>query len=234
MRRYFDIEHYREFSAGSSALSLSEHSIEDLLSKPAPDMSIKYMIFKTFFDFGCAIVAIPLIAFMSLLLLLINPFFNPGPLFFNQERVGQFGKPFRMWKFRTMVPAKFEARDPTASLEENRITKLGRILRKTRLDEIPNLINVLLGDMSVVGPRPEAASHAEYYAERVLGYSERQRVKPGITGLAQVEQGYVENESQTSLKVTYDNLYVERMCGRLDVYVISRTFRVMFGGIGAK
>lgn len=234
MRSFPEIARRKEFRSGSPVLSPASYTVDHLIRKTKPEMSAKFVIFKVVFDYSCAIVSLPIIAVMSLLLLALNPLFNPGPLFFRQSRAGHLGQPFRMWKFRTMVPANIEARDPNAKVEEDRITRLGGFMRKTRLDEIPNMINVLCGDMSVVGPRPDAANHVAYYSKSVHGYFERHRIKPGITGLAQVEQGYAEDEDATSLKALYDNLYVDRVCIRLDAYIILRTFRVMAGRIGAK
>ncbi|MFK7880686.1 sugar transferase [Roseobacter sp.] len=234
MRRYFNIDHYTEFCSGSPVLCPSTYQIEDLLTKDVPNWSFKYRAFRFVLDLVCAVSALPLIALMAMVLWVVNPFLNPGPVFFRQFRVGQFGQPFRMWKFRTMMPSEIESRDPNVALEEERITILGGMLRRSRLDEIPNLINVLRGEMSVVGPRPDAASHVEYYSGKIHGYSERHRVKPGITGLAQVEQGYVEDETATKVKTKYDNLYVERSCGRMDLYILYRTIGVVTSGIGAK
>lgn len=234
MRTFPNIARHKEFRAGSPVLSPTSYTVEELIRKNKPERSAKFMVFKVGFDYLCAIVALPIIAVMAFLLLILNPFLNPGPVFFRQNRIGRHGRPFRMWKFRTMAPSSAEARDPNAQVEADRITRLGGLMRKTRLDEIPNMINVLRGEMSVVGPRPDAANHVAYYSGRVHGYFERHRVKPGITGLAQVEQGYVEDEDATFVKAKYDNLYVDRVCIRLDAYIIFQTFRVMVGGIGAK
>jgi len=234
MKKYLTKTHYREFSAGSTALCPNTYDIEELVRKDEPLWTWKYRVFKNLVDYGCSIISLPLIALIALVLFVLNPWLNPGPVFFRQTRAGKFGQPFRMWKFRTMLPADAEARDPNAALEVDRITRLGRVLRKSRIDEIPNMINVLRGEMSIVGPRPDAANHVDYYSQNVFGYAKRHRVKPGITGLAQVEQGYVEDEEATVVKAKYDNLYVERSCGRLDVYIIMKTFRVMVGGFGAK
>lgn len=231
MRQYFNIEHYTEFCTGSPVLCPSTYQLEDLLRKETPNWSLKFRVFKALLDIFGVLLSPPLIASMTLLLWCLNPFFNPGPVFFKQDRVGQFGQMFRMWKFRTMVPAEAESRNPNVALEEDRITVLGRILRRTHLDEVPNFINVLRGEMSVVGPRPDAASHVAYYSNKIRGYSERHRVKPGITGLAQVEQGYVEDENATRVKTKYDNLYVERSCGRMDLYILYRTVGVVTAGI---
>ena len=234
MRHYLTTSHYTKFTPGSPALCPTSYDIEEIASDRAPDVTLRFWLFKTAVDWGCTAVALPLIAALSVLLLLVNPLLNPGPLFFSQERLGKHGRVFRMWKFRTMIAAASEVRDPTAPVESGRITLLGKVLRKFRIDELPNFFNVLGGDMSVVGPRPEAVSHAAYYNGRVAGYSTRLRVKPGITGLAQVEQGYAEDEDATSLKAKYDNMYVECYCGRLDLYIIVKTFAVMARGFGAK
>lgn len=107
-------------------------------------------------------------------------------------------------------------------------------MRKTRIDELPNFINVLRGEMSVIGPRPDAIEHAERYLEEIPHYNYRYLVKPGITGLAQIESGYAEGIKATAIKAHYDQVYVETSCGRLDVYIAWRTIRVMLTGFGAK
>lgn len=234
MRRYLHAQHYRTFHVGSAALSLNTYTIDELIVKDEPEWSFKFRVFKKLFDYGCALLALPIIVFMAAVLYFLNPFFNPGPVFFRQARAGRLGKEFRMLKFRTMLPSKQESRGPNERLEEDRITTLGCFLRKTRLDEVPNFFNVLRSEMSVVGPRPDAASHVAYYSNSVYGYSKRLRIKPGITGLAQVELGYVEDEVATAVKSKYDNLYVERCCGRLDIYIICRTVVVVLYGVGAK
>ena len=234
MRYYFDADHYTEFLSGKPALQPQSYKLDEIATDHPPVTSIKFRVFKVVFDYTCALVALPLVALISFVLMLLNPFLNPGPLFYTQERAGRHGKTFKMWKFRSMVAADTEVREPGAALEEERITQLGRFLRLTRTDELPNFFNVLLGQMSVVGPRPEAASHAAHYEKRVPGYRARLRVKPGITGLAQVEQGYVESEDAAAVKAMYDNMYVQRLCGRLDLYVIYKTFGVIVKGIGAR
>lgn len=234
MRRYLTLEHYTAYHSGSPLLSPESYQSKDELAQVQPDWSKRFRIFKTVIDYGCAILALPLIAIMAVVLFALNPLFNPGPVFFRQPRAGQFGKSFTMWKFRTMLPDGVSSRAHDAKLEEHRITPLGRILRKTRLDELPNFINVLRGEMSVVGPRPDAANHAEHFVRSIVGYANRQRVKPGITGLAQVEQGYAEGADETLRKAEFDNIYVAHSCGRLDVYIIWRTLVVMVRGLGAR
>ena len=196
--------------------------------------SYTFKIYKKTFDFTLAVIAMPAITAIAVVLLIANPFLNPGPLMFVQERLGRHRVPFRVYKFRTMAVASEMVRTADQGVEHTRITRLGRLMRKTRLDEMPNFINVLRGEMSVIGPRPDAIEHAEHYLEAIPHYSYRYLVRPGITGLAQIESGYAEGMDATAVKAHYDQLYVETSCGRLDVYIAWRTLRVMLTGFGAK
>lgn len=205
----------------------------------APDhWSLVFRVYKKCFDVGLSLFALPLILGLAATLLVLNPFLNPGPLFFTQERLGRHRRPFRMIKFRSMTAcpsgADGSGRGAHDGVETHRITRLGAILRKSRLDELPNFINVLRGEMSVIGPRPDSRAHAEQFLETIPHYSYRYMVKPGITGLAQIEMGYAEGAEETSLKAHYDQLYVESSCGRLDVFIAWRTLFVMGTGFGAK
>lgn len=230
---YF-FERYREFSLGSPAVSPKTYEWDDLLKVGPETWSTKFKLFKLLFDKIGAIAMLPVVAFVGLALKVLNPRYNPGTVFFRQDRMGQHGQKFVMWKFRTMIESTDLSRDPNAPVEDGRITRLGRIMRRYRIDELPNFINVLKGEMSIIGPRPDAYNHADHFQGAVRGYKERHRVKPGITGLAQVEMGYAEGEDMTALKAKYDNMYVARSCGRLDVYVIRRTLQVIASGFGAR
>jgi len=202
----------------------------DPISKWTP----KFRLFKLTFDYGFAILSLPAVGMIALVLLVLNPRFNPGPLLFSQTRMGMGGKSFRMWKFRTMTEAKHEVRHHGDGLETHRITPLGAILRKTRLDETPNFINVLRGEMSVIGPRPDAWSHAVVFMNTVPFYQTRFRVKPGITGLAQVRGGYADCEHSIKRKARLDKIYVKKSRIKMELYIIWRTATVMFSGFGAK
>lgn len=171
---------------------------------------------------------------MAFILLIANVFFNPGPLFYRQERMGLAGRKFVMWKFRTMRADGDQKRGHLDALELHRITPLGRYLRRSRLDELPNFINVLSGDMSVVGPRPDIWSHAVAQIEVVPHYRDRFDVRPGITGLAQVRLGYADSEDKVRKKARWDRVYVTRSRLGMEVYVILQTIRVMVTGFGAK
>lgn len=193
-----------------------------------------YAVLKRWFDVVVSLAVLPPFLIVALLLLCLNPFFNAGPLFFRQYRMGRAGRAFRIWKFRSMMPAHGRPRGPEDPLEIDRITPLGRVLRKTRLDELPQLINVLRGDMSVIGPRPDVYEYAKCYEGTVPGYALRHAVRPGITGLAQVEAGYTEGSAGTLAKARYDNLYIRRMGWQLDLRIAIRTVVVMATGFGGR
>ena len=184
----------------------------------------------------CAIstLCLPALAALALAIALANPLWNSGPLLFTQVRMGRDGRPFRLYKFRTMVAAGGVRRGPEDPLEECRITSLGRWLRRTRLDETPQLINVLVGDMSLVGPRPDVYEHALHFIRTVPRYRQRYAVRPGITGLAQTSLGYVEGSARTGKKVRMDIAYIRRAGWRLDLAIMLRTLSVMLSGFGSR
>ena len=190
--------------------------------------------FKRITDILSGLLALPLIGVIALGLFLLNPFFNPGPVFFRQLRMGQGGKPFVMWKFRTMRPDAAGVRNVGSRVEDERITPLGHFLRRSRLDELPNFINVLKGEMSLVGPRPEAWEHAVAYIGNLPGYHLRFSVRPGITGLAQVRVGYAEDDQTVRAKSHYDRVYIRRANIPMELHVIFRTIAVMLTGFGAR
>ena len=156
---------------------------------------------------------------------------SAGAVFFVQERVGLLGQPFRMLKFRTMYPDRTcdseWARDNSC-----RITRVGRRLRRFRLDEIPQLWNVLRGDMSLVGPRPHPLRNQTAFAQDIPFYSIRTRVKPGITGWAQVRYGYANDLAEETEKVRYDLYYVRHASLRLDLCILLETLKTVLFGRG--
>lgn len=198
--------------------------------------SAGFRSFKRAFDVVFSIAALPSIIGVSIVLLVLNPFYNPGPLFFRQDRMGRGGRRFRIWKFRTMRPERSNdfVRPPDAPIDDDRITLLGRILRNTRLDELPNVFNILLGDMSLVGPRPDAWRHARHYITLYPEYSERLRVKPGVTGLAQIRDGYADTLRAVERKARYDRFYIRHGCALLDFRILLGTCAVVVFGNGAK
>jgi lipopolysaccharide/colanic/teichoic acid biosynthesis glycosyltransferase len=174
----------------------------------------------------------PLVAVFSLLLLALNPWLNPGPLFYVQIRMGRNCNAFRAYKFRTMLPAGSIKRSPTDPLELHRITWLGALVRKARIDELPQALNVIRGDMSLIGPRPDYFHHARHYLRNVADYRDRHAIRPGITGLAQVDLGYVSSLEGTARKVEQDLHYIENAGFLLDTRIALKTLVTVFSFCG--
>lgn len=191
-----------------------------------------FMRLKRGCDIVLAIAMLPLLAVVCLVAFVLNPFLNPGSLFFTQVRIGQNEKPFRMIKLRTMTGSNSKANFATE--ETHRITRFGAFMRSKRIDELPQVINVLLGHMSFIGPRPEQPKFYQDFATSIPGYAKRQMVKPGISGLAQVESGYADDATGTRTKLRYDLHYIRNMGLRMDAYIIGQTFRVLVTGFGAR
>ncbi len=188
---------------------------------------------KRFFDIAVSLVLLVPFILSALVLVALNPLLNRGGLFFVQDRMGRDCRPFRAWKFRSMVSASVMERGPFDPLENDRITKLGRILRKSRIDELPQIINVLRGDMSLIGPRPDALSHASVYLLEIPGYRDRHSVRPGISGYAQVMVGYVDGLDGINRKVAADHYYLRNASIRLDSWIAWRTIAVIVMRKGA-
>jgi lipopolysaccharide/colanic/teichoic acid biosynthesis glycosyltransferase len=188
-----------------------------------------FLWFKRLFDIALCILLVPVLSFAGFALLLLNPFYNRGPLFFIQTRMGQHCQPFRAVKFRTMTDVDLPARRADDPLEHDRITPLGHFLRRSRIDEVPQILNVLVGQMSLIGPRPDFYDHALVYLDVVPGYRERHAMKPGISGLAQTELGYIEGLAATERKAMVDLHYIRNASLKLDVWVFWRTLGVVLG-----
>ena len=158
---------------------------------------------------------------------------SPGPFLYSQERVGYGGRIFRIHKIRTMTGSS-DDRQRWATASDRRVTRVGRFLRKTRIDELPQFWNVLKGEMSVVGPRPEQPALAARVEERLPAFRWRTLVKPGITGWAQIHYGYADSLENTAVKLSYDLYYVRNYSVVLDVAIMLRTLTVMLTGAGAR
>lgn len=155
---------------------------------------------------------------------------SPGPILFRQTRGGLNGRPFRIYKFRTMMVTEDQGVVTHATHGDLRVTKLGRRLRKTSLDELPQLLNVIRGEMSLVGPRPHALQHDIEFSKIVDGYALRSRVKPGITGWAQIHglRGGISTIEAIQRRVDLDNEYIAHRNLRLDIIILVRTVREVF------
>jgi putative colanic acid biosynthesis UDP-glucose lipid carrier transferase len=155
---------------------------------------------------------------------------SPGPALFKQRRLGCNGQVIEVWKYRTMTVLEDGERIEQARQGDARITRLGRLLRRTSLDELPQFINVLQGRMSVVGPRPHALAHNEHYRRLVTGYMVRHKVRPGITGWAQVNglRGETDTVDKMRRRIEHDLYYLQNWSLLLDVQVVLRTVMLVF------
>jgi exopolysaccharide biosynthesis polyprenyl glycosylphosphotransferase len=156
-----------------------------------------------------------------------------GPVFFVQERVGQWGRPFKLIKFRTMHPCH-EKTSEWVGDNRDRVTRVGRWLRKFRLDELPQFVNILRGDMNLVGPRPHPVSNVDLFVAKIPHYSLRSVVRPGVTGWAQVRYGYANNLEEETEKVRYDFYYIKRMSFWLDLRILFETVKIILLGRGSE
>jgi exopolysaccharide biosynthesis polyprenyl glycosylphosphotransferase len=156
-----------------------------------------------------------------------------GPIFYRQTRIGLNGTSFRMYKFRSMRSDAEKKSGPIwAGKNDPRVTRVGRWLRRMHLDEIPQFINVLIGDMSLVGPRPERPFFVDKLTKEIPLYNHRHRVRPGITGWAQVKHKYDESMEDVRAKIKYDLFYIENISWRMDLKILLNTFYVMLTGKG--
>ncbi|AQR75530.1 sugar transferase [Sphingomonas sp. LM7] len=213
---------------------LSENSFGSLLP------NLAYRKIKRGSDILFTLLALPLVALPMLLVAVLIRFDSPGPVLFRQVRMGHRARPFHVYKFRTMTHREIahdgdEARNDAITMaEDHRITRLGRFLRRSRMDELPQLFNVLRGEMSLIGPRPEAIPLSQWYESELPFYSYRHIVRPGITGWAQVNQGHVAELHEAHLKLHYDFYYIKHFSAWLDTLIAFRTIGVILNGFGSK
>jgi lipopolysaccharide/colanic/teichoic acid biosynthesis glycosyltransferase len=227
--------HVRLYSAATISELLTGRIASTVLQDPLwqPDGNPAYDIAKRVVDVAGVLVTAPAWIPLGALVALAIKLDSPGSAVFSQWRTGQHGRPFRIHKFRTMV---VQAQDKAqfAQVNDKRITRLGHFLRKSRLDEIPQLVNVLLGHMSLIGPRPEQHTFVNDFAVTIPSYPYRHLVRPGVTGWAQVMQGYAASTEETSVKLSYDLYYVKHYSLGLDLLIVAKTIRTVLTGFGAR
>lgn len=194
-----------------------------------------YDVAKRVLDIALTLLTLPLWLPLCLLAALAIKLDSPGPVLFSQVRTGLAGQSFRLWKLRSMYHSASEE-DATRPAQpgDQRVTRVGRLLRRSRIDELPQLWNVLRGDMTLIGPRPEQDVFVQKFAQRIPSYPYRHLVRPGLTGWAQVQQGYTEGEEQTAIKLSYDLYYVAHYSLALDVLIAYKTARIVLTGFGAR
>ena len=197
-----------------------------------PEISLRIRFLKRSFDILFALGVIVLGSPVFILLCVITKFTSYGPIFFKQERVGRERNPFKIFKFRTMYVDAEKAGPQLSSDNDPRITKWGLFMRKTRLDELPQFWNVLKGEMSVVGPRPEREYFIEQIIEQTPNYRKLFCIKPGLTSLGQVHYGYAQNIGEMCSRLRYDLIYFQNITFKTDLYIIYKTVKVMISRSG--
>ncbi|MFK5996553.1 MAG: sugar transferase [Rhodobacterales bacterium] len=185
-----------------------------------------FVVFKFAFDIAISLLLLPALFFVCLITMILNPTLNPGKLFYTQDRVGKDTNVFKIYKLRTMSGnienTKF-ATDETA-----RITALGKFMRDIHVDELPQILNVLLGDMSLIGPRPEQIEFFKEYAKNIQGFDLRQSIRPGISGLAQLRYGYTDCPVGARQKLKWDITYINQLGFAQEADILLQTTRYVF------
>jgi lipopolysaccharide/colanic/teichoic acid biosynthesis glycosyltransferase len=230
------VMHYKQMQESLTGRVAIEHLSENTLGSLIP--GIVFAKFKRLGDLITALIALPLLMpFLAAVALLIR-LDSAGPIFFRQQRMGYRGVPFTMWKFRSMRHAPLDNSDArTAAMtrsDDDRVTAIGRVIRQYRIDELPQLFNVIRGEMSWIGPRPEAVPLSLWYESELPFYRYRHIVRPGITGWAQVKQGHVADVDEVLWKLHYDFFYIKNFSFWLDLLIIARTIRTVLSGFGAR
>jgi lipopolysaccharide/colanic/teichoic acid biosynthesis glycosyltransferase len=229
------VMHVKQMEESLTGRVAIEHLSENTLGSLIP--GIVFAKFKRVGDLITALIALPLLLPALAIVALWIRLDSPGPVLFRQQRMGYRGQPFTMYKFRSMRHGPAEADARTAAMTrdgDDRITTAGRILRQYRIDELPQLFNVIRGEMSWIGPRPEAVPLSLWYEKELPFYRYRHIVRPGITGWAQVKQGHVADVDEVLWKLHYDFYYIKNFSIWLDLLIIAGTVRTILSGFGAR
>lgn len=205
-----------------------ENDLGSLLPPPG------YMVVKRVSDIVLVLASLPLTLPLMAATALAVRLEGKGSVLFAQNRVGQGGREFKIYKFRSMCADSEKDGARLAQQGDARITRVGRFIRKTRLDELPQFFNILKGDMSLIGPRPEQKYFVEQFERSIPFYAYRHIVKPGLSGWAQVTQGYAGNEDETQVKIEHDFYYIKHFSFSLDMLILLKTLHTVVTGFGAR
>ena len=212
---------------------VGEHNWNVVLPVTSSNLFNPYPVLKRTMDIILALIGSVLFVALLPFIMLAMMLDSPGTVFFRQERIGQGGRIFNIIKLRTMIPDAEKVTGPQwSSANDPRITRTGRFLRKTRLDEFPQLLNVLRGEMSLVGPRPERPFFVEKLSNTIPFYRTRNIIKPGLTGWAQVKYRYGDTVEDALIKLQYDLYYIRHQSLLLDISIMLRTIRTVFSFAG--
>lgn len=213
-----------------------EHLSENSFGSLIPNLS--YRKVKRIIDLVLALAILPVLLVPGLIVAFLIRLESPGPVFFRQKRRGYRGATFEVVKFRTMVhapDADRSAKEQAITRDaDSRVTRIGRFLRRSRIDELPQIWNIVKGEMSWIGPRPEALALSEWYEAELPFYTYRHIVRPGISGWAQVHQGHVAELDEVYEKLHYDFYYIKNFSAWLDLLILGKTIATIGSGFGAK
>ncbi|BBE72921.1 sugar transferase [Oharaeibacter diazotrophicus] len=229
------VYHYKQMRETLTGRLEIEHLHENILG--AHDPHLGYLKIRRIFDVVTAATGLLVLAVPLLVLAAVIRWDSPGPALFTQARVMRGGRVFTMYKFRTMYAGTSDPRnheDAMTRTGDARITRIGAFLRRSRIDELPQMVNILKGEMSWIGPRPEALPLAAWYRDQLPFYDYRHVVPPGLTGWAQVNQGHVTRPDDVLSKLHYDFYYVKHVSLWLDLLIVLRTIRTILTGFGAR
>jgi len=225
-----EVRHIAEYLEEMRARVSLEHFDADHLSSVG---GAAFALFKRMMDIVVVLMVLPVVLPVLCIAMAAILITMGRPIFFNQDRVGRGGAVFHMYKLRTMRPAPERAGSATAT-GDNRITPLGALLRRFRIDELPQLLNVLKGDMSLIGPRPEQPGLTQMYTRELPAFEYRHLVRPGITGWAQVRSGYAATLEETRDKLAFDLFYIKNFSLWLDMEIVFRTVWTLVSGRGVR
>jgi lipopolysaccharide/colanic/teichoic acid biosynthesis glycosyltransferase len=209
---------------------LNNYTLKDIDSR----LPSNYLSTKRALDILAITAVLPFIAVIMVLTAIAIKLESSGNVFFWQKRVGMNGKVFNMLKFRSMTSDSEKHGSQFAQSDDMRVTRVGKFIRKFRVDELPQMWNVVKGDMSIIGPRPEQESFVNEFNQTIPNYSLRHIVRPGITGLAQTEQGYVADANGTVTKLRYDLYYIRNLSFMTDFQITLKTIYTILTGFGAR
>ena len=226
--RLYSVEAVAELTSGRKMLPTAADSLWEIDNDPGYDRV------KRLLDVVSVLMLAPLWLPLAACVALAVRLDSKGPALYSQPRVGRDGQVFTLWKFRSMVHGLQAPGVHFAQAEDPRITRVGRLLRRSRLDELPQLFNVLMGHMSLIGPRPEQTAFVRDFAANIPSYPYRHLVRPGLTGWAQVQQGYADSADATRIKLSYDLYYVAHYSLALDLLIAAKTVKTVCTGFGAR